>query len=423
MRAIQLFVLFCAMLLIPINCQAADSLQAQIDAAPENGTIQLHKGIYNEAITISRPVTIEGTDGTVIRSCSKDPVVSIKGQNATLKNITIVQCSKEKGVSALYVTGTGHTLDQLDIQTEQFGIKMDHALETKVQNISLVGTNKGNGIDLWESSGNMITDVSIHKARDGIYLENSHANTLLRNSISDSRYGIHLMFSNGTKLLRNHSYHNITGAMVMGTKQTTIEHNILSFNQKNVNAQGLLLYDATDTTVLNNDISYNRVGAYIENAEANVMKQNEVRGNFIGIQLKKARTNTVAINTFIGNAYDAQAIDSSHNTIERNYWDTSWKLDTNGTGISKLPYRADPFFLTLTSEVPEYQLFFQAPGMIVLQKLLKSPDELLLVDQTPSVSATVHKQAIKSPANELWVTSIGMILTSIILFFIGRKRI
>ncbi|WP_015863540.1 NosD domain-containing protein [Geobacillus sp. E263] len=417
------FLFFIVLWTLPLTSYAEGNLQSLIDKAPAHGVAKLPSGVYNETIVLSKPVTLEGIGQVTIRSCSKEPVITIHGQHVTLRNINVEQCSNAEDTEAIYVTGKGHRLENLHIRTKQFGIKLDQASNTVIEGCSVKGEQKGNGIDLWDSDWNMIHDVRIDKVRDGIYMENSNFNQITQNSIRHSRYGIHIMFSDNVTVKNNVSRDNITGAMVMGTKRTKIEENELIFNNRNVNAQGLLLYDASETEAIRNKISYNRIGVYAENARNNRILANEVRGNFIGIQFKNANANTVSDNTFIGNVNEAQAIKSSENAIVHNYWDASLKLDATGSGVSAIPYRADPFFLTLTNDVPEYQLFFQAPGMIVLQKLLKSPDNEVMTDDAPLMKPVVYDGRINAPSKMLLgAVSASMFVGSMSLFIIGRKR-
>jgi nitrous oxidase accessory protein len=417
------FLFFIVLWTLPLTSHAEGTLQSRIDKAPEHGIVKLPSGVYNETIVLSKPVTLEGIGQVTIRSCSQKPVITIQGQQVTLRHVNVEQCSNVKDTEAIYVTGKNHRLENLHIRTKQFGIKLDQASNTVIEGCSVTGERKGNGIDLWESGWNMIHDVRIDKVRDGIYMENSNSNQITQNDIRHSRYGIHIMFSDNVTVKNNVSSDNITGAMVMGTKGTKIEENELIFNNRNVNAQGLLLYDASETEAVRNKISYNRVGVYVENAKNNRILANEVRGNFIGIQFKHANANTVSDNTFIGNVNEAQAIKSSKNAIVHNYWDASLKLDTTGSGISAIPYRADPFFLTLTNDVPEYQLFFQAPGMIVLQKLLKSPDNKVMTDEAPLIKAAMYDEQMNvSSSMLLGVVSVSMFAGSVSLFMIERKR-
>ena len=85
-------------------------------------------------------------------------------------------------------------------------------------------------------------------------------------------------------------------------------------------------------------------------------------------------------------------------------------------------FTADPYFLTLTTDVPEFQLFFQAPGLILLQNMLKSPPEKLLTDSTPLMDMTMIVERETSSSFSLWYDVHVMILASFSLFILGRKR-
>ena len=156
-----------------------------------------------------------------------------------------------------------------------------------------------------------------------------------------------------------------------------------------MNAQGLLLYLTSETEVTGNEFISNRVGIYIEEAENNTIDSNKIMDNFMGVQFQKATGNRIVSNTFVGNVNDAQAIASSNNEVDGNYWDAASKVDVDGNGESEIIFTADPYFLTLTTDVPEYQLFFQAPGLILLQNMLKSPPEQLLTDSAPLMDMTM----------------------------------
>lgn len=400
----------------------AQLLQSRIDEVPENSVIHVD-GIYNESIIIAKPISLEGTEDTKIVSCTDTPSLLIQGKGVTVKNITVEKCDGGKDVPAIYVTGNEHTLNSIHVRAMQTGIQLDKASHITIINSLVDGYGQKNGIDLWESTDNLISNTDITHARDGIYLENSNHNVIEGNSIEQSRYGMHLMFSDDVVLNENHSEHNVTGAMVMEANRTTISNNTFSYNSNNVNAQGLLLYDANRTNIFQNTISYNRVGIYVEKSEQNKLYTNRVQGNFIGIQLKNTNNQAVQQNDFIGNVVEAQAVNSSNNQFATNFWDSSVTLDTTGKGISSIPYRMDPFFLTLTSNIPEYQVFFQAPGMFLLQKLLQSPDSAVLTDWNPVVSRSLKQENRSQPVTYLVIMSVVMVALSILLFLIGRKRI
>ncbi|KFN03487.1 hypothetical protein D0U04_24060 [Bacillus clarus] len=416
------FLLFFVLLFIPISSHAESTIQSQIDMAPSYGTVKLENDIYNETIEISKPITLEGERNTKIRSCGNKPTITVKGERVTLKRIIVEQCNSEEETAAIFVSGTGHNLSELEIHTKKIGIKIEDAKEAKIKNSSISGNGNGNGIDLWQSKQNQIENVQIKGMRDGIYLEQSDHNQLKKNTIWQSRYGIHLMYSDGTIVSDNVSEENMTGAMIMGTKKTIVKGNQFINNRKNVHAQGVLLYDSIETEVIQNRIANNRVGIYVEKAKNNKIIRNEVANNFIGLQFKGANENELTENTFFGNVNESQATKSTDNIIHRNYWDASLKVDVNHTDISIIPYKADSFFLVLTKDIPEYQLFFQAPGMRILQHLIKIPDESLLIDNKPSMRGQFLKIE-KDVASQfrVWIISLSMLLVGSILFFLGRK--
>jgi len=412
-----------AALSVPLSAEAAESLQKQIDELPSGGKLVLDSGVYKESLLITKPITIEGSDGTIITQCSDEPVMTIIGAKVTIKNLQVVSCSKAEGTAAISVKGVNHTLENIMITASQFGIKLNEAHSTTISNLEISGEGKANGIDLWKSSDNLITNTVIDHVYDGIYLEDSHDNRLIDNKVTHARYGYHLMFSNGTELKGNHSSENTTGAMIMSTRDTVVENNQLLENNENVNAQGLLLYDTYKAKISHNIISNNRVGLFLDTSNQNLIENNVVTQNFIGMQLREFHENVIRDNSMIGNVYDSQAINSQDNQIQGNYWDSSLKLDTAGNGTSIIPSTSDPYFLTITNSTPEFQLFFHAPGMLVLQKLLKSHDEALLRDDTPRMTAAKEIERVSHSPYPLWLVSLAMIFGSLVYFVWGRKAL
>jgi nitrous oxidase accessory protein len=419
---IQVLLLLLLFISIPSHSEASTSVQAKIDDATEGAIIQIEAGEYEGPLVISKQITIVGNGKVLLRSCDDQPVIAINGTGVTLKNLQVEHCGTEKEDTAISVTGSQHLIEGIRIETRRYGIKLEDANEVIVKDSAIVGRRQGNGIDLWKSNRNQVENVKISSVSDGIYLEQSNKNLIFNNTIENSRYGMHLMYSNDNILRKNLSSSNVTGAMLMETERTTVLENAFNANKKSVNAQGLLLYEAYETEVIENKMVSNRIGVYIEKAGNNRFESNKIMDNFIGVQIKNASENNITKNTFIGNVNEAQAIESSNNDVNQNYWDAASKVDIDDDGESEISYTADPYFLTLTRSVPEYQLFFQAPGLILLQNLLKSPPEQLLTDSAPLMDMTIDVDKETSLNAGLWTISIIMIIVSSSVFILGRKR-
>lgn len=402
---------------------AESNLQQEIDRALEGSTIILQDKIYEGPIKISKSIHLIGKKGTVIQYSGKGPAITIKGEDVQLEDVSVNVKGLTKSQPAIFLSGRGHSISQVNIKTDGIGIKLDYADSIKVEKTTITGNGEDNAIDLWESNDNQFKNNQLKIVQDGFYAENSHGNQFVHNEIEKAHYGLHLMYSDSSVIENNVSQNNFTGAMIMGAEATVIRNNVFADNRENVNSQGLLLYETSDAKISDNQIVNNRIGIFIEEANENQLKQNLIKGNFVGIQFKNASKNQLKNNDFFGNVNESQAINSHQNTFTHNYWDEGTHLDRNQDGISDIAYQADPYFLALTEEVPEYRLFFQAPGMVILQKLLKSPDTKLLIDKEPSmVTNSVQKKAIDHNMI-VWLTCSLLLLLSLSLFIKGRKSL
>ena len=407
---------------MPVITGAA-SLQDKIERALPGETIEIPEGVYEENLVLTKPVTLKGQGEVIIRSDEEKPAITITGQNVSLQNMKVEYEGEDKEATAIYISGSKHQLSDIEIDTTRYGIRLEKASDVTIQDGLILGKWKGNGVDLWESNQNTIQNMKIGNVADGIYLEQSHQNTLSQNHIEISRYGMHLMYADDNVLRDNISRYNMAGMFLMEVNRVQVIGNDLSYNSSNVNSQGLLIYYTTDSLIAQNTLTANRLGIYMETSENNKMQYNTVMNNFIGVQFKQANDNQLTRNTFIGNVNEAQAIESANNRIHHNYWDASAKLDMKGNGESTIPFTADPYFLTLTEDVPEFQLFFQAPGVILLQKMLKSPADQVLTDETPLMETTMDVEKEQSSKVALWLMSMIMIVVSISLYIVGRKRV
>jgi nitrous oxidase accessory protein len=421
-QKLPIFFLGLALLLfISPNVHAkSPSLQALINRAHSGETIHLENKKYSGPIVITKPITLVGSRRTIIEYSGNRPAISIKNSKVKLKNLKVYQKSRKK--AAITITGHNHKLEAIQVYTKAIGVKMDNVIHSKFEGIEIKGSGSENGIIVSESTYNSILKSKISNVLDAIYIENSDHNIFLHNKVKESRYGFHLMFSKDLLIKDNESTKNYIGAMIMETERTIIEWNTFADNAQNVNAYGLLLYDTTNTRVRNNTFLRNRIGIKIEKSKNNDVLNNTAMTNFVGIQFDAANSNHVRNNTFLGNVNDIQAIKSKDNTLIKNFWDSSMKLDINNSGTSIIPNKSDPFFFTLTKDVPEYQLFFQSPGMILLQKMLKSPDNLVLSDDAPlmSMNSTPLKKEPSSVIG-LWIVSVSMILVCSTLIKLWRK--
>ncbi|WP_430481902.1 right-handed parallel beta-helix repeat-containing protein [Rossellomorea marisflavi] len=400
------------------------SIQSLIDAAESGSVLKIPPGTYDQPIVVDKPLTLLGEGKVLLNSCLDSPNISITSNGVTLSKVAVEQCPEGKGSPpAIYVTGKGHMLEDLEVTAAHIGIKVDEASDITIEGGKVTGKGKENGIDLWATKNSTITSVTIKEVRDGVYMERSNGNHVVDNSMENARYGVHLMFSDSGIIEKNVSQNNFTGAMVMESDHTRIFDNEFKRNNQNVHSQGLLLYTTKDTLIHDNLFESNRVGAFIEDSQEAVVENNRFQTNMVSVQFKKAEGNRIQANDFYGNVNNAHAIESSGNELNQNYWDDSMHLDLEGQGISAIPYSADPYFLTLVNEIPEYQLFFQNPGLSLIREVFASPEDAVLRDPEPLMTAAMPMEASSDKQKNvpLWIMGIIMSMVPLITLLKWRK--
>ncbi len=256
-------------------------------------------------------------------------------------------------------------------------------------------------------------DNTVQDLRDGIYVEYSDANEIKGNMVSRSRYGLHFMYTQDNIVKNNRLVDNHTGSMMMVSYNDLYEGNTLLENRRNVNSQGLYLYDVHDAMIKANHINDNRIGIMIDNSFTNTITQNEFKGNALGIIFKQSTDNDITKNDFKINATTILTYGdgSKENNLYGNYWDNQMSLDANGDRFSDLEVVADPYFMEITDKNSAFQLLFQSPGMVLMEKLLKSNEDNLVKDRSPSMIPNIQEDVETS-------LNVGVMYISILFIII-----
>nr|WP_194269187.1 NosD domain-containing protein [Anaerobacillus isosaccharinicus]QOY36575.1 right-handed parallel beta-helix repeat-containing protein [Anaerobacillus isosaccharinicus] len=369
-------------------------IQALIDEAKPGEEITIQAGIYEEVISITKPIKING-EGVMLINTSDDIAIHIKSDHVSLSGLTVVQLTSHPESPAILIEGNDNHLSQLTINSLGTSIQLFSANRNLLEHLHIerqnpinfgeanMGSRQGNGFDLFASHENVLKNNTMINLLDGVYIESSRGNIIENNHAIRSRYGYHLMFAEDILLNNNSASLNITGAMIMGSSRVTISNNHFTKQSYHVHSQGLLLYDVHDSVVRGNDFSENLIGLYIERSSKNDVHENKIFANFVGIQLKRVGTHKISHNDFFTNVIQARVTDSEGNHVAENYWDTHTGLDFTGDGKSELTFQADPIFLGLVERKPPYQLLAQSPGLLFVQLLFEMNEEAILKDISP----------------------------------------
>lgn len=414
--------------------EKALELQSHLDQAKLGDTIILQSGTYEGPITIDKPLTLRSEQGgsVVLQNHSLQPAISITADQITVAGLHIID-DRFKETPTVLVTGNQAILEDLHIRSGADGIQARDAdggtvtrttIEWAADGVRMA--DKGNGIDLFNAHRWRLSDNRIYEVHDGIYMESSDDTLVSGNRIERSRYGIHCMYTKRTIVARNEGQLNVTGAMIMTAQQVSVIGNTFAKQSDNVNSQGILLYDAHETTVADNRLDGNRVGLYVEQSTGNRLENNRITYNFIGIQLLEASDNQITGNQFLGNVADAEARGSANNAFTGNYWDNFRGIDTDGDGISDISYAINPFFQGVIQKRPAFQLFFQSPGMAFLESLYQTDKNRWATDSAPLMTPPERGFQAEHPSGGMKTGLMGFAMfgcAGLLFYRMGRRGV
>ncbi|WP_434751242.1 right-handed parallel beta-helix repeat-containing protein [Paenibacillus amylolyticus] len=415
-------------------------LQPIIDQADAGAEIHLETGRYSGPVVITKPLTLIGNTAVTVHNEQEQAAISIQASDVKLEGFRVEHNGRQPA-AAVQITGSNSEVAELTIRSKGAGLLLRDAASAVIQDntIEWAGTSttpssqKGNGIDLYNSANSRIEGNKIHGMLDGIYLENSRNTVVNDNRLIRTRYGIHCMYIDGSSVTNNTGEENMTGAMIMGVKNTVVSGNTFRKQSTNVHSQGILLYDVHRSKVQNNTIEGNRVGMNIAESSGNEIQDNGLIRNFVGIQMVLAEGNQFMQNRFISNVIDASAMDSKDNILKENYWDSFQGLDLNQDGISELSYAINPFYEQLVSRNAAYQLFFQSPGMVFLSELHSEGKNKWTSDESPQMSIENTELSgtpgtdgtnVKTRSSLVWVIGLlllGLSTSTMIYMGVWRK--
>ena len=100
---------------------------------------------YHERIVLEKSIHLIGEKGTTFSNCSSKPVITILGNDVSIRGVTIKTCKKDQDTPAIYMRGKNHEMDGVFIDTGGVGIKLENAENAMLTNISVSGRGEHQG--------------------------------------------------------------------------------------------------------------------------------------------------------------------------------------------------------------------------------------------------------------------------------------
>lgn len=380
-------------------------LQQAIARAQPGDVLELERGLYTGNFRIDRPLTLRGIDRPTISGGQHGNTLSIEAPDVTIENVIVRDSgdSLKDQNAGIYVRPGAHRfrLRGSDLTYNLFGLWIEKADDAAIEHNIITGKRdyhspqRGNGIQLYNTTGARIIGNNISFVRDALYVDVSHRAVFRGNRLHHSRYGTHYMNSYHNLWEDNDSYANRGGLALMEVRDQVIRNNRTWGNTDH----GIMLRTLQDSLIENNVIAGNSRGFFIYDVEYATLRGNLVIGNQVGVHLAAGSTrNSVERNDFIANREQVRYVgarDEPWGAKEGNYWSNYLGWDSNGDGRGDQPYEANDLVDRLLWRHPGARLLMASPAIQAL-RLVSQQFPLLRV---PTV---VDRQPRMRPHNPDW---------------------
>ncbi len=387
---------------------AGGSITAVLERAAPGDTIRLAGGTYRENIVIDVPVTLTSDNGATIRGGYQGNVVHVMAPGTVLEGLHIAEAGPHltKDMANILVEADDVTIRDCTLTESLHGIYVKGGNRVTILGntiegrLDLIEADRGNGIHLWNSSGNHVTENEIFNVRDGIYFSFADSTTIERNHIHHVRYGLHYMYSNDNSFYDNLFENNVAGAALMYSEDILFTRNTFA-RCRGFRAYGILLQSMSRVTARENLIVDNSRGIFMNNADSCVIESNDVVNNDLAIQLNGGCDGNLFVrNNFINNLSDLLLDVSDLETRWAdagggNYWSSYRGYDLDRDGIGDLPYPIQNVFQILETRVPEVRFYLLSPAAEVLKAAERALPILRLgdaQDPRPAMFPIVNSQ-------------------------------
>jgi nitrous oxidase accessory protein len=370
--------------LLPLWSQAAtwtvrpgDAIQPMLDRAAAGDMVEVQRGHYVGNLRIDKPLTLRGLRRPTISGGLKGDTIRVTSPDVTIEGLIV----RDSGDSLLeqnagiYLRPGSHraVVRRCDLVYNLFGLWIEKANDVRIEHNLIVGkreygsSQRGNGVQLYNTTGARIIGNHISFVRDALYVDVSHQAIFRGNRLHHSRYGTHYMNSYLNLWEDNDSYRNRGGLALMEVRDQVVRNNRAWGNSDH----GIMLRTLQDSLIENNVVAGNARGFFIYDVEYATIKGNLVVDNAVGVHLSAGSTrNQVEGNDFVGNREQVRYVGARDETwgAERgNHWDNYLGWDRDGDGRGDVRYEANDIVDRLVWKHPSAKLLLASPAVQALR--------------------------------------------------------
>ncbi len=354
-----------------------ESIAKAVRQARAGDTVLVERGDYSGNIVIDKPLTLRGRNRPTVSGGERGDVIRVKAPDVVIEGLIVRDSGADLTAqnAGIYVEPGAHrvAIRSNDLVYNLFGAWVEGVENPVIQGNLITGkrdvqsAQRGNGIQLYNTTGARILDNNISFTRDGIYVDVSHHAVFRGNRMHHLRYGTHYMNSYYNLWEKNESYLNRGGLALMEVRDQVVRDNIAWGNSDH----GIMLRTIQDAVVERNIVVGNGKGFFVYDAEYNTIRDNLVLANWVGVHLwAGSYRNAVDGNDFINNHEQVRYVatrDEQWGKERGNFWSNYTGWDRDGDGAGDTAYQATDIVDRLTTTHPAVKLLLASPAVQTLR--------------------------------------------------------
>lgn len=367
---------------LALPAQAAQPLQAWLDAAPAGTVLRLLPGTYSGPAVLEKPLTLEGNGEVTIDGGGHGTVLVVRTSDAVVRGLRIVGSGESHDAidSGIVIEGQRNRIENNVVEDVLFGIVLHQANDNLVAGNRIRSkpwdiADRGDGLRLWYSMGNRIERNDIAQIRD-VTISNSPRNRYVGNTIRDSRRAMNFLFSHDSFVENNHLSNNATGLTILHSGEMIIRRNHIA-HAMGASGAGIAIKESGSMLIEDNEILHCAVGLIADSplAPDNLIRivGNRFSHNVTGISFYGERIgHLVKANRFTHNLWQATVgggDENDRNVWQGNYWDDYQGFDRNADGIGDTPHEILAYADRIWMETPMARFFRNSPVLEMLDFL------------------------------------------------------
>lgn len=362
-----------------LDVPPGDGLSTVIAQAAPGDTLHLAAGVHRGDVVIATPgLTLEGEPGAVIDGGRKGSTIRIAARDVTVRGLVIrgsglSMIDKDAGVFVGPDADHATIADNL-IDANLTAVYLDGPRNALVRHNHVEGlrtlrqSERGPGVELWNTPGSRIIDNDFEGGRDGVFSVTSRNNLVQGNRFRNLRFAVHFMYTNASIVADNVSVGNDIGYAMMYSDHLVLTGDVSDGDREH----GMLFNYANDSRIVGNVVRNSEKCVFIYNANKNRFTANWFEGCGIGIHFTAgSERNVIAGNAFVRNRTQVmyvgtRSLDWAENG-SGNYWSDNPGFDLRGRGIADAAYRPNNVVDQVVWRAPAAKLLLNSPAVAVLR--------------------------------------------------------